>query len=40
MTKENNTYFLMCERKWIFHILIFVQAINGADVSFVREIEK
>ena len=30
MTKENDTYFLMCERKWIFRILIIVAGFFGA----------
>ncbi len=36
MTKKNDTYFLMCERKWIFHILIFVAGFFGAYTFLLR----
>lgn len=34
--KENNTYFLMCERKWIFHVLIVVAGFFGAYTYLLR----
>jgi len=34
--KENNTYFLMCERKWIFYILITVAGFFGAYTFLLR----
>jgi len=36
VTKENDTYFLMCERKWIFHILIVVAGFFGAYTYLLR----
>lgn len=36
MTKENDTYFLMCERKWIFRILIIVAGFFGAYTYLLR----
>lgn len=34
--EENSTYFLMCERKWIFHILIIVAGFFGAYTYLLR----
>jgi len=35
-TKGNDTYYLMCERKWIYHTLIFVAGFFGAYTFLVR----
>ena len=29
-------YFLMCERRWVFHVLIVVAGIFGADTYLLR----
>ena len=34
--KENDTYFLMCERKWVFHVLIAVAGFFGAYTYLLR----
>jgi len=34
--EENPTYFLMCERKWIFHVLIMVAGFFGAFTYLLR----
>lgn len=34
--KEDNTYFLMCERKWIFHVLMIVAGFFGAYTYLLR----
>lgn len=34
--KEDSTYFLTCERKWIFHILIIVAGFFGAYTYLLR----
>lgn len=35
-SKEKDTYFLMCERKWIFHILMVVAGFFGAYTYLLR----
>lgn len=34
--KENGIYFLTCERKWLFHILIFVSGFFGSFTYLLR----
>lgn len=34
--KENETYFLVCERKWVFHLLMVVAGFFGAFTYSVR----
>lgn len=34
--RENNRYFLMCERKWIYHILIVVAGFFGSYTFLLR----
>lgn len=34
--KENTTYFLVCERKWVYHVLIVVAGIFGAYTFLLR----
>lgn len=34
--KKNDTYFLMCERKWIYHMLIVVAGFFGAYTFLLR----
>jgi len=36
MMIKNDTYFLMCERKWIFHILIVIAGFFGAYTYLLR----
>jgi uncharacterized membrane protein YoaK (UPF0700 family) len=35
-SKENHPYFLMCERKWVFHLLITVAGFFGAYTYLLR----
>ncbi len=34
--KRSNTYFLMCERKWVYHVLIVVAGFFGAYTYLLR----
>ncbi len=34
--KENDTYFLMCERKWVYHLLIVVAGFFGSYTFLLR----
>lgn len=34
--RENNRYFLMCERKWVYHLLIVVAGFFGAYTFLLR----
>lgn len=36
MKRKNDTYFLMCERKWIYHILMVIAGFFGAYTFLLR----
>ena len=36
LKETNDTYFLMCERKWVYHILIVVAGFFGAYTFLLR----